>query len=95
MLSSCGRPPAWTAADALSLIHISDPNGIEDTYFYEVPQIDDDTEDAKHINEMINYRYGYLVERCLLYTSPVLVLNIAFKQAPYQLLVLNDHNAYH
>lgn len=26
---------------------------------------------------------------------PVLVLNIAFKQAPYQLLVLNDHNAYH
>ena len=39
------------------------PNGIEDTYFYEVPQIDDDTEDAKHINEMINYRYGYLVER--------------------------------
>ena len=47
----------------LSLIHISDP--------------DDDTEDAKHINEMINYRYGYLVERaqdarCLLYTSPEL-----------------------
>ena len=41
----------------------TDPNGIEDTYFYEVPQIDDDTEDAKHINEMINYRYGYLVER--------------------------------
>lgn len=38
----------------------TDPNGIEDTYFYEVPQIDDDTEDAKHINEMINYRYGYL-----------------------------------
>ena len=43
----------------------TDPNGIEDTYFYEVPQIDDDTEDAKHINEMINYRYGYLVERAL------------------------------
>ena len=41
----------------------TDPYGIEDTYFYEVPQIDDDTEDAKHINEMINYRYGYLVER--------------------------------
>ena len=43
----------------------TDPYGIEDTYFYEVPQIDDDTEDAKHINEMINYRYGYLVERAL------------------------------
>lgn len=43
----------------------TDPNGIEDTYFYEVPQIDDDTEDAKHINEMIDYRYGYLVERAL------------------------------
>ena len=41
----------------------TDPNGIEDTYFYEVPQIDDDTEDAKHINEMIGYRFGYLVER--------------------------------
>jgi hypothetical protein len=41
----------------------TDPNGNKDTYFYEVPQIDDDTEDAKHINEMINYRYGYLVER--------------------------------
>ena len=43
----------------------TDPNGIEDTYFYEVPQIDDDTEDAQHINEMIDYRYGYLVERAL------------------------------
>ncbi len=43
----------------------TDPNGIEDTYFYEVPQIDDDTEDAKHINEMIGYRFGYLVERAL------------------------------
>ena len=41
----------------------TDPNGIEDTYFYEVPQIDDDTEDAKHINAIIDYRYGYLVER--------------------------------
>ena len=41
----------------------TDPYGIEDTYFYEVPQIDDDTEDAKHINAVINYRYGYLVER--------------------------------
>ena len=43
----------------------TDPYGIEDTYFYEVPQIDDDTEDAKHINEIIDYRYGYLVERAL------------------------------
>ena len=43
----------------------TNPYGIEDTYFYEVPQIDDDTEDAKHINEMIDYRYGYLVERAL------------------------------
>ena len=43
----------------------TDPNGIEDTYFYEVPQIDDDTEDAKHINAIIDYRYGYLVERAL------------------------------
>ena len=43
----------------------TDPYGIEDTYFYEVPQIDDDTEDAKHINAVINYRYGYLVERAL------------------------------
>ena len=41
----------------------TDPNGIEDTYFYEVPQIDDDTEGAKNINEMIGYRFGYLVER--------------------------------
>ena len=41
----------------------TDPYGIEDTYFYQVPQIDDDTEGAKNINEMINYRYGYLVER--------------------------------
>ena len=41
------------------------PYGIEDTYFYEVPQIDDDTEDAKHINAIIDYRYGYLVERAL------------------------------
>ena len=41
----------------------TDPYGIEDTYFYEVPQIDDDTEDAKHINAIIDYRYGYLVER--------------------------------
>ena len=43
----------------------TNPYGIEDTYFYEVPQIDDDTEDAQHINEMIDYRYGYLVERAL------------------------------
>ena len=43
----------------------TDPYGIEDTYFYEVPQIDDDTEDAKHINAIIDYRYGYLVERAL------------------------------
>ncbi len=28
-----------------------------------MPQIDDDTEDAKNINAMIDYRYGYLVER--------------------------------
>ena len=41
----------------------TDPYGIEDTYFYQVPQIDDDTEDAKHINAIIDYRYGYLVER--------------------------------
>ena len=41
----------------------TDPNGIEDTYFYEVPQIDDDTEGARNINEMIGYRFGYLVER--------------------------------
>ena len=41
----------------------TDPNGNKDTYFYEVPQIDDDTEDAKNINEMIGYRFGYLVER--------------------------------
>lgn len=43
----------------------TDPNGNKDTYFYEVPQIDDDTEDAKNINEMIGYRFGYLVERAL------------------------------
>ena len=43
----------------------TDPYGIEDTYFYQVPQIDDDTEDAKNINEMIGYRFGYLVERAL------------------------------
>ena len=43
----------------------TDPYDIEDTYFYEVPQIDDDTEDAKHINAIIDYRYGYLVERAL------------------------------
>lgn len=41
----------------------TDPNGNKDTYFYEVPQIDDDTESAKNINEMIGYRFGYLVER--------------------------------
>ena len=41
----------------------TNPYGIEDTYFYEVPQIDDDTEGAKNINEMIGYRFGYLVER--------------------------------
>ena len=41
----------------------TDPYGIEDTYFYQVPQIDDDTEGAKNINEMIGYRFGYLVER--------------------------------
>lgn len=43
----------------------ADPYGIEDTYFYQVPQIDDDTEGAKNINEMIGYRFGYLVERAL------------------------------
>lgn len=41
----------------------TDPNGNKDTYFYEVPQIDDDTESARNINEMIGYRFGYLVER--------------------------------
>lgn len=41
----------------------TDPYGIEDTYFYQVPQIDDDTEGARNINEMIGYRFGYLVER--------------------------------
>ena len=41
----------------------TDPYGNKDTYFYEVPQIDDDTEGAKNINEMIGYRFGYLVER--------------------------------
>ena len=43
----------------------TDPYGIEDTYFYQVPQIDDDTEGAKNIHEMIGYRFGYLVERAL------------------------------
>ena len=43
----------------------TDPYGIEDTYFYQVPQIDDETEGAKNINEMIGYRFGYLVERAL------------------------------
>ena len=43
----------------------TDPYGIEDTYFYQVPQIDDDTEGASNINEMIGYRFGYLVERAL------------------------------
>ena len=43
----------------------TDPNGNKDTYFFEVPQIDDDTEGAKNINEMIGYRFGYLVERAL------------------------------
>ena len=33
----------------------TDPNGNKDTYFYEVPQIDDDTEGARNINEMIGY----------------------------------------
>ena len=41
----------------------TDPYGNKDTYFYEVPQIDDDTEGARNINEMIGYRFGYLVER--------------------------------
>lgn len=41
----------------------TDPNDNKYTYFYEVPQIDDDTEGAKNINEMIGYRFGYLVER--------------------------------
>lgn len=41
----------------------TDLNGNKDTYFYEVPQIDDDTEGARNINEMIGYRFGYLVER--------------------------------
>ena len=43
----------------------TDPYGIEDTYFYQVPKIDDDTEGARNINEMIGYRFGYLVERAL------------------------------
>ena len=43
----------------------TDPYDIEDTYFYQVPQIDDDTEGARNINEMIGYRFGYLVERAL------------------------------
>lgn len=43
----------------------TDPYGIEDTYFYQVPQIDDDTKGARNINEMIGYRFGYLVERAL------------------------------
>ena len=43
----------------------TDPYGIEDTFFYQVPQIDDDTEGARNINEMIGYRFGYLVERAL------------------------------
>ena len=43
----------------------TDPYGNKDTYFYEVPQIDDDTEGARNINEMIGYRFGYLVERAL------------------------------
>lgn len=43
----------------------TDPYGIEDTYFYQVPQIDDDTEGARNINEMIGYRFGYLGERAL------------------------------
>lgn len=43
----------------------TDPYGIEDIYFYQVPQIDDDTEGARNINEMIGYRFGYLVERAL------------------------------
>ena len=43
----------------------TDPYGNKDTYFYQVPQIDDDTEGAKNINEMIGYRFGYLVERAL------------------------------
>ena len=43
----------------------TDPYGIEDTYFYQVPQIDDDTEGAQNINEMIRYCFGYLVERAL------------------------------
>ena len=30
-----------------------------------MPQIDDDTEGARNINEMIGYRFGYLVERAL------------------------------
>ena len=41
----------------------TDPYGNKDTYFYEVPQIDDDTEGARNINETIGYRFGYLVER--------------------------------
>ena len=43
----------------------TDPYGIEDTYFYQVPQIDDDTEGAQNIIEMIGYRVGYLVERAM------------------------------
>ena len=41
------------------------PYGIEDTYFDQVPQIDADTEGAQNINEMIGYRFGYLVERAM------------------------------
>ena len=41
----------------------TNPYGNKDTYFYQVPQIDDDTEGARNINEMIGYRFGYLVER--------------------------------
>ena len=55
-----------------------------------------------HIHQHKVYVLGIAQDRCLCSAGdrhgkliPVLVLNIAFKQAPDQLLVLNDHNAYH
>lgn len=83
----------------------TDPYGIEDTYFYEVPQIDDDTEAARNINEMI----GYLVERAedarsrndfidtsyiiwiSTWTGPVLSLQITSVDTMYN----RDVGAYH
>ena len=69
---AAGKPQNSRRLDDSRIIPLYDerftytnPYGIEDAYFYEVPQIDDDTEDAQHINAMIDYRYGYLVERAL------------------------------